>query len=208
VTAGSESFASIVDKLAILMKDKTGITIMASNEDFDANAGGYIYIFSAGRALFLTAPIKNAQLLRNMDATFGILPFPKYDESQSSYNTMVDVNLLYLTIPVTNNELERTSTILDVLTYESNRLTLPYYYDVTVSQKGLRNDDSIEMLKIIRASRGIDVSVVFGWSSALRSALRDKIYAGDGAIASDIAKYTDMLNSDIGKMVESVKQFD
>jgi ABC-type sugar transport system, periplasmic component len=206
ITATDENFTSTVSKLAEILKDGDGITIKASNEDFDQNAGGYIYIFSVGRALFLTAPLKNAQLLRNMDTTFGIIPFPKYDESQSDYNTMVDVNLLFLTIPVTNKKLEQTATILDVLSYESYKQTLPYYYDVTVSQKGLRNEESIEMLDIIRSTRGIDVSIVFGWSADLRTEIRKKIYAGDGAVVSTITKYSDVLSADIDEMVTALKQ--
>ena len=118
---------------------------------------------------------------------------------------MVDVNLLYLTIPVTNDKLMQTATILDVLTYESYKQTLPIYYDVTVSQKGLRNEDSIEMLDIIRRTRGIDVSIVFGWSANIRAEIGEKIYAGDEAVVSTVSKYFNQLSADIAKMVEAVK---
>ncbi|MGM9625237.1 MAG: hypothetical protein ACI3XM_05960, partial [Eubacteriales bacterium] len=42
-------------------------------------------IFSEGRALFFQAPLRYAELLRDSEVDFGMLPFPKLDESQEDY---------------------------------------------------------------------------------------------------------------------------
>lgn len=186
--AGNERYMNVAAKLSQLLGTE-GVTFAASYTDFSVSEGGYYYVFSNNRSLFLTAEIKAAQLLRNMDDTFGIVPFPKYDETQEEYRTNLVSDLFYFTIPTTNKNVSRTATISEVLTYESYKRVFPIYYDVTVEQKGLRNDDSIEMLKIMRTTRGIDISVVFGWNDDLASAVRTKLYKGDSSLSSDISKY-------------------
>jgi len=45
--------------------------------------------FIEGRALYYISPIETVKFMRGMEANFGILPLPKYDEAQDKYfNTM------------------------------------------------------------------------------------------------------------------------
>ena len=51
--------------------------------------------------------------------------------------------------------------MLDAASYLSYTDVLPVYYNVTIAQKGLRDDESIEMLGIIQSSRYFDIGRVF-----------------------------------------------
>ena len=64
---------------------------------------------------------------------------------------------------------------------------IPTYYSNVVEQKGLRNEDSIDMLEITRQTRAVDVATIFNWSSNLRSTLNTKLFNGNSQVASDIA---------------------
>lgn len=135
----------------------------------------------------MTGEIKAAQLMRDMTDTFGIVPFPKYDESQPQYYTSLVSQLFYMTIPSTNTNTSRTATIYEALTHESYLSVIPTYYSNVVEQKGLRNEDSIDMLEIMRQTRAVDVATIFNWSSNLRSTLNTKLFNGNSQVASDIA---------------------
>jgi len=199
--ADNERFYSVISKLSAFLKKGDGYVMQGSDSDYDVNNGGYMHVFSTERALFLTAEIKAAQLLRDMDFTFGIVPFPKYDSAQESYYSATVSRLFVLTIPVTNPDPTIAATIADVMSYESYSNILPIYFDITVSQKGLRNDDSIEMLNIIRDTRGFDIGEVFTWTSALSTKIATKVFAGDEAVVSDIAAALPTINASIEKMI-------
>ena len=202
--ATDEQFYNSLSKIASVLDNTSGLTINASTTDFDAEAGGYMYIFSVGRSLFLTAEIKAAQELRDMKDTFGILPYPKYDEAQETYHSSFVNQCLFYTIPVTNSHLKETAIISDVTSYQSYMDVLPVYYNTIVEQKGLRNEDSIEMLNIIRSSNSVELGVLFGWTSDLMTTIRTKLYAGDGALASTIEKKQSTIEKNIQKTMDAI----
>ena len=201
-TADSERFYSFANKLASLLGE-VGTSLKGNYDDFSPDRG-YVYVFMNSRAAFLTAELKTAVNIRDMEATFGILPFPKYDESQTNYRTPLMNGLYVMTIPVTSKNPETTAAVMDALCYESSRTVIPVYFEGTVSQKGLRNDNSIEMMELMRSSRGVDISVVYGWNKALAEALRAKFYAGDASVASVVAQYRTSIEAEIEKFLETM----
>jgi len=149
--------------------------------------GHYEDIFKAGRALFMGAELKAAQKYRDLNATFGIVPTPKLDEAQKEYNSSISKAAPVMCVPITNPKPERAGIIMDALTYESFDEILPIFYDVTLSQKGLRNEESIEMLQIIRDSRFFDVGDAYGWTTTIQNNIRNTLDKGDSGVASLIA---------------------
>lgn len=205
-TLEDEHFYNVTDKLAILLNGQTGMTLNASTDDFNADAGGYVYVFSTRRALFMNGEIKAAQLLRDMEDTFGILPFPKYDENQENYQSTMVHQLLYQAIPTTNTHLDLTATVMEVMAHDSHVSVIPVYYDSVVEHKGLRNEDSVEMLDILRENRGVDIAVVFAWTDSLRDKLRGALYKGDNQVASILASQESVIQSNIEKFVEYLNE--
>ena len=141
-----------------------------------------------------------------MESDFGLVPMPKYDESQSDYITYVNPISCFLTIPTTNPDMRRTGIIIDALTYDSYKNCLPVYYDVTVSQKGLRNEDSIEMLQIIRGTRSTLVSNIFGITTDLDSALHSIVVNGQTTAASTIASAESRVEENLAKVLEALEK--
>ena len=199
---GSDRFYGVMDKLATMLDGREGLTLKASNDGFNAEAGGYVYVFTNRRSLFMTGEIKSAQEMRNMDDTFGIVPYPKYDESQNQYYTSVVSTLFFFTIPRTNTCVERTATIAEYLTRDSYLDVIPLYYNNTVEQKGLRNEDSIEMLEIMRTSRTVEIATLFNWNYDLRVTLNNKLFKGDSSVASDIASQKSAVEAEMQKFFD------
>jgi hypothetical protein len=71
-------------------------------------------MFTEGRLMFISSGLGSAQSYRNMDDEFGILPYPKYD-STDSYATISDGSSPLLIIPITVKDYERTGAITEAL---------------------------------------------------------------------------------------------
>ena len=86
---------------------------------------------------------------------------------------------------------------MDALTYESYTDILPIFYGVTIEQKGLRNEESIEMLDIIRSTRFFDIGDAYGWTTSIQDSIRRALDVGNDNIASIIASNKDAVNAAI-----------
>ena len=95
----------------------------------------------------------------------------------------------------------RAAAIIDAMAYHAYADILPVYYGVNVEQKQMRNEDSIEMLDIIRGSITYSADLSYGWSRSIAEALRDTITKGDGAVASVIASNLTAAQANIDKMM-------
>jgi hypothetical protein len=119
----------------------------------------------SGRGLFVLKGLSSAQKLRNVDVDFGIIPFPKYDEFQKEYiNNSWNG---FMCIPNVVADTERTAIIIEALSAESHRYFVPAYYDILLTSKLARDDESQEMLDIIYNSCVYDSGLNFSAFNAI-----------------------------------------
>lgn len=142
-------------------------------------------IFTSNRALFMSGYLGNSNILRNMDADFGIIPYPKYDEEQESYRTTAHNSVSMMCFPVTVKDPEMSAIITEALCAESYRNVIPQYYDKVLKAKGARDDESAEMIDIIRDSLIFD----FGWVHSMSldrigQVMQDLVSANNSGLAS------------------------
>ena len=116
----------------------------------------FIKIFEEGRSLFIDMNMHDVETMRDMDTDFGIVPWPKYDEA-AEYCTNVDAGTNMCVIPMTASDPERTSIILEAMSAIGYYKVLPAYYEVALQTKASRDNDSAEMLDIIKAARIYDL---------------------------------------------------
>ena len=194
----NERFYNACEKIGKLLSVEGEWLLLNTNQDPDH----YEMAFKRGRALMTVAELKASSKFRDMEYTFGIVPMPKFDEEQKEYSTYrAPVNPV-MCIPVTNGSASEAAIIMDALTYLSYRDVLPVYYDISVSQKGLRNEESIEMLEIIRDTRYFDIAKCYGWTSSLYGSIESLLTAGNGAVASTIASGKSVVLENIDKTLE------
>ena len=139
--------------------------------------------FTEGRVLFNTAGLVRVTVFRAMETNFGILPLPKYDESQKEYNSMVSIGCANsIAIPTTANA-ERSGAVIEALSAESYYTLTHAYYDIVLKTKNARDDASSEMLDIIFDNRIFDIAYMFDWGGIIGSINGLKT---DGNISSTI----------------------
>ena len=198
-----EHFFNTIDKLVDTLNYSAGHAYF-NDADSMTEPSSYYYLFVNNRAAFVTTELKGTHVLRGMKADYGILPTPKYDENQKEYITFASENIHRLVIPVTNDDLSRTGVILDALSYESKKDILPLYYNQTISQKGLRDEDSIEMLNLINSTRMTEVGKIFGITSSLISTVTTAVQEGNKEVASIVATAESAVKANLEKLLDAI----
>jgi len=142
--------------LCLRADDITGVSNVW-NDVMDAS-------FMEGRILFTNAGMNRVSLFRSMDTDFGIIPSPKFDETQPQYlDTVSPYQATTLSVPAAAADLEQVGIITDALCAESHYTLIPAYYDVQLKTKLARDDDSGEMLDIIFSTRTFPLDLMYGW---------------------------------------------
>ncbi len=190
-------FSAVWESLIGFFGSNNGSCYVGSSADLDPD--GYYSVFMANRALFLHAELKGATMLREWEGNFGLLPQPKFSEDQETYNSNVFSGCLSFCIPSTNSNLERTGIIVDYLTYHSYAELMPRYYDIHVSLKALGKQESIDVLALVRGTRGCEVAVPYGWTTELYKKLGKLATENNMAISSTIEAYREGVISNINK---------
>ena len=132
---------------------------------------GYMYddkyaIFKKDSALVM--PVRLSALynqLRDMESNYGILPFPKYDESQSEYYSTCLDNYSVLCIPNNAENPEMIGALSEAMACESKKTVIPAYYESALQGKYSRDAKSVEMLDLIMDGRTYDLSVLYSASA-------------------------------------------
>ncbi|MBQ8510769.1 MAG: extracellular solute-binding protein [Clostridia bacterium] len=195
-----ERFYNVLDKLDSIFADEGA---MLTQNSSNANSH-YETIFKNGRALFVLAELKASSKYRDMNDNYGVVPAPKYYEAQEDYYTYRTRYELMLTVPVTNPDPERAGIIMDAMAYQSYTDILPIYYDYRVSQKQLRNEESIEMLDIIRRTMIFDIGFSFGWTAELTDKIGEAIAERSGGYATIAAEYESSIRQKITSTMEEL----
>ena len=122
-------------------------------------------IFSDGRSLFFTEVLEACNRLRSSNVDFGVIPSPKYDEKQENYIQYVDAWCISpIVVPVNTSNADRTGFIIQAMAEASAKFLTDPYYDLVLTGKALRDDESAEMLEIIVINLVMDSTDMYQWS--------------------------------------------
>jgi len=158
LTLYNETTVAAVSKFTDIMSDRTASINMYTSGGNDLATQK----FTSDEGLFFTQYIRTVSVLRDMETDFGILPYPKLNESQKDYYTNVhDHGNTFLCIPQTAADLNMSGIILEALAAESMHSVKPAYYDVTLTGKFFRDDESKEMLDILFSTRSYDIGLYY-----------------------------------------------
>ena len=157
----------VMDKAMNLLYKETNPGVLNVQKDAGSAAETWRILYYDGfmdnRALFMWIRMRVVEVFRGMDANFGILPMPKYDEAQDDYCSLVNPYTgVMMGVPKTA-EPERTSIILEALSAESKYTLQPAYYDIVLSRKFTRDDESQDMLDIIFGNQIYDIGGVYSF---------------------------------------------
>lgn len=150
-----EHNADVFAKMQQVLMDSQSVCFNTA-EDTDK-----LSCFVQGNALFLGGYLYTAENLRDMTDDFGILPYPKYDETQENYiSIMHDITSL-MCVPTTNSKFDTTCAVLEALSYYNYYNVTPIYYDSALKVKYSRDDITPQVIDLVRNSVTTDISYIY-----------------------------------------------
>ena len=156
--------------------------------------------------MFMAEVLGHISNLRDNEANFGVVPIPKLDEAQKDYHSLIGSwGTLMTTIPRSCADLERSGMVLDMMAYESSISLLEPYYNTYLTQKGVRDNDSADMLQIVRTTRTINVGKMFGWTTSMINSINLSQAAGEASQSSALASAVSSINESIKKTYDALK---
>ncbi len=191
------------------MNEKTVSMLEKLNQWHWNTPGMYMYgrqyeeetYFLQGQLVF--APLRFVaayNVLREMDQSYTMLPFPKWDENQEAYYTNADDKFSTFLIPKTSyDSMDFISIIFEALCAESYKQVVPIYYDEALKGRYSNDPTTAEMVDIIMAGRKFDFAFQFAETvfSNVPYTFRNMIRANNSNLASDYKSKEKMLNKTV-----------
>jgi len=110
-----------------------------------------LHVFMLGNSLFSTTGTGSLKLRYIEDFDFGIMPYPKYDESQEYYCGSQSPSPFAVPGSVGNPEM--VGAALETLSQMCYSELAPAYIDIYVNEKELRDEQSVSIMQMIMNNR-------------------------------------------------------
>ena len=201
ISINSESAISKAQKIFdVLYNKEVCFNVMFLPGDFNV---GMDAMFQNDQGLFMWIRMINIVALRTMEADFGIIPIPKYDDTQDEYyNTVNPWTGMFMCVPVSNTDPKNTGIFLEAMAFEGYKNVKSAYYDTLLDGIITRDEESSDMLDIIFANRRYDIGAICTFGG-----LQDIVYMPmtyDSDIASYVQKRMNGANKAIEKLVNAL----
>jgi hypothetical protein len=208
---GSEKFSNVIDKIVRFINEGEAVFNPANARwKVPSTEWGYASkLFTEDRALFMCEVIDCARRYRFMESDFGIIPFPKYDEAQKEYYSLVSADVLAVGVPLSMPEAdaEMIGSLIEDMAYEGREYILPAYYDITLLRKNTRDEESAAMLDIIFKQRKYAVDMTYNFSD-MRGKVCAMVNQNKNEVASLYEKNSDKVQLAIDKLLDKYADMD
>lgn len=200
---GNENFATIVDHVFSLLWD-TGY--WKQTKDGNNTDPQMPTLLEEGRMLFGDTTFHYVKTLRDIDADFGLLPYPKWDDTQRDYMSRAEGGIRCPMVPITVSDPEYVSIIMEALSFAGYTELLPAYFDEGLKGKVSRDEESAEMLDIIYETRVYDLGDCV-WINDIRDGFIHQMFANnDRELVSNVEKNRNKIETELAEAMEIANQ--
>ncbi len=188
---------------AVNIYNKIYAAIRGTNANYEVDQHERSFsVFNEGRAFFCGITFQKIEtFLREMEYDFGVLPNPKYDETQANYSTCVSGAGSMVIVPKSCTDPEFVGTMLEAMAAFSYDMITPDLINVLASTKNVRDPESSEIVQMIIRNRNFDTArmhdiTVDGYVEAL-------LRANSTDVASHFAKNEKVWGKTMDKLNKS-----
>ncbi len=202
-----ERISAMIDKIYPFFYggSDTGSLLLSSKATTDR-----VTMFKSGQALLIPRELDGARTaFRDMDDSYTILPFPKLDEAQDRYYTSSYNSSSVWSIPSDNPNPSAAAAVLEAMAAESYASVTPTYFETCMQEKYARNEDTLEMLELIRQTSYLDCEYLYATSlGETYYVARNMISEKNRNAASYLAKFTKKYEKAVSKLVEKINDME
>ena len=197
---GNERFYNVFNRMYSVMWDNG---IWCPNTEDQNFWSGTVNMFGSNRALFAASTFYYLNEFRDLDADFGILPYPKYTEDQDGYHSRVEGGCKIAVIPVNNKNPGYAGALLEAMAAYSFNQIIPEYYEVVLKRKNSRDEDSSAMLDLIFSTRSYDLGDTW-WCNELRDGMFKPMFRDNNRdLASELKKKNKLISKTMEKAIST-----
>ena len=205
ITINTPKAIEVIQKVLALCTDK----VTMFHADTIKDSGNIWYkaseYFQENRFLMRTSVFEPiVRDLRAMPTDFGIVPYAKYDDRQENYYSNVKGDGLFIAIP-DNTDTEFAGYITEAMAYESSATLMPAFYDLCLTSKILRDNESEGMLDIIFSSQVYDIGYIYN-ISVLPNILYTLISSGKSDFVSQFDKQQGAIEKALQKFINEYSE--
>lgn len=208
-TYGSERDADVCSKIYKLFFTTQGGWFPDITNGHPAHLEQYNGItskFVSGETFIMTAEVDDSvNQLRDMKDDYGILPYPKYDETQKDYISISRSTHNAFSMPVTCSDKDMAGAVLEALSSSNHEKVLPAYYETALKKKYSRDDDSARMYDLITSGLSVDFGYVYNNAIGSPVTVFGNSYRKENSFASNLAKAQNGLETSLGKYLEKLR---
>lgn len=160
----NERTVGYVEKIQKIYYENPGIHIFSP--DYTSLHEKIPNKFKNNEMLFMLGWFYISDYLRDMQSDYAVIPFPKYNEAQESYLSLIhDVSTL-VCVPATCDKLEIVAAALELLAYEGYSTVAPAYYEVALKTKYIRDSQeaAIQVMDIIHDAATTDFAYIYNYA--------------------------------------------
>lgn len=164
--------------------------------------------FGDGHALFLGEVLQCVERMRDYDVEFGVIPYPQYDASQKEYHHMMHSTGSVVSIPrqVTGEKIEMVSAMIEAMAYYSQDTLTKQYYEINLTSKFAKDEESGPMIDLILDSRVYDLSYYYGWGNVMGTLTTALHEGANTGIASSNKKLQQKVERDMKNAISSIEK--
>ena len=187
----SEKLSNTVDKLITLFHQSNAWFDRSSGDDGKQTAMSNLFTSgNVGTATLRLGSVETEQFI-NMQDEYGIIPMPKYDETQEKYYTFLhdQFTSIGITSVLSNDEekVQMLGAVLEAMALENYKSVAPAYYEVALKGRYLDDPDSWRMLDMIYENVKVDAGVLYTKNlGSIHHIYRDMVDVGNNAISSKL----------------------
>lgn len=161
-------------------------------------------LFSEGHSLFAITRTSALVQLGDMADDYGVLPYPKWTEDQKMHYNAPDGSRIMVPL-ASSADLERVCVIKEALAVESLNINYPAYYEVSLKNRYVRDEDSVRMLDIITSGVTYDVGCAMDYN-AIRGPWLNCMEKGKNDFISAVTKNLSKAQKVIDKLLENTEE--
>ncbi len=191
--SGNQAFVDVFDWCNQVFIDEGAWFKQGHGNDFLTKSP----MFQENKVLITDMTFFYVGSVRDMVSDFGIMVYPKYDESQDRYYSWVEGGAKSVGISAIATNVDAVCGLLEAMGSASIHDVIPVYYEINLKNKYTRDEISAQVFDIIRETRTFDLGDTV-WCNAVREVLGN-VFKDGKPLASSVAS----IDSAVSAKIES-----
>jgi len=210
-TFGGDRDHAAISALSELQNNTAGVYYFDGSSATASKLAEYQQVadkFSGGSVFIITAEMGNVVDCgyHSMEDTYGVLPYPKFDEEQENYYTNSRSTHNAFMMPTTCVDPEMAAAVMEALSATKYQKVFPAYYEVVLKTKYSADTETSEIFDIIHDSMVLEFGLIYDDALGYYPMnIVKKTIANIGSFSSLIKAESRLIEKQYDKMISNIE---